>query len=1055
MAGEEAKMDEQHPSTIESGQHSVDGHTGVTPPPIPNTIEAPVIDTPVWPVSGGGGWHWLLLGLLALLILGFTVNKVVVFDVWWHLEAGKYFLDGGPLAGEDPFSFTAQGEEHRWIEGHWLFQILLALLYKIGDSIKIGGINLLILFKAALVCFAFFLVYRFAEGRRSPILVPFIFGLAVLAVAERFIVRPETASYLFIAGYILILEAYRRKPRISLLAWLVALQLLWVNVQGLFALGLVLIGCYLAGELVRWRINLPYQWDARNPLKDRAFMMLLGTGVVCLLVCLANPSGIHGALFPLEQFQMIQGDDNIFRQNIAEFHRPFAEMYQWNPATKALIVLLVVSLTSFILNFKRWDLTRVLLFGLFLFIGISARRNIALFALVAAPLTVINFRQWASSLGKESLLRRAGEKIASWRPVMAVAVAVFLCFGLWQAVSDNYFLKTVGAAKFGLGVNSESYPVAAADLIIKRDLQGNLYNQLGFGGYLIHRLYPERKIFIDGRNELYGEEFFKRYIDLTKKPISDPMLAQLDPDSWDKLVDDYNLQLALLNVRVGYDNKLIKTLYDSPKWALIQHDGTSALFARRGGDNAQAISILEQDFSILNSPPPNAFTPVEPRRGFLGGIFPIAEIKLGEFYSNLGFYDLAGKALERAVELDSGNVDARLALGKAYMNGREFEKALQVFGAAIAQVPGRTAEIRLFLGQEFFEAGEIDKSIEQFELCIVEEPSKTAEIRLFLGQKFIEEGEMEKAVEQFDLYLAVEPGKAFEIRSGLGQKYLEAGEMEKALAQFERLAQEDPEKASDVRFYVGQTYLQSGETEKAIDQIKTVIETDSDRATDARIFLGEIYAQAGEMEKALEQFQIVIRVEPAKAVAYERMGSVLHNTGRVEQALSNYKRALDRGMDTDLLRTNMGDCYLQMNLPEEALVEFERAVEMNPGNPDMRYNVAFAHQVLIEPAMAAGDEAEAQRRLDLCLEEYLRVLEIDPQHFRTLFNLGLIYSGGGQLAEARQCFLSFLAIPGVDENYRGEAQQYLAQIEGQMGQAPANGPLAGAPVAGPLAGGAE
>ena len=188
------------------------------------------------------------------------------------------------------------------------------------------------------------------------------------------------------------------------------------------------------------------------------------------------------------------------------------------------------------------------------------------------------------------------------------------------------------------------------------------------------------------------------------------------------------------------------------------------------------------------------------------------------------------------------------------------------------------------------------------------------------------------------------------------------------------------------------------------------------------------------------------------AMAYERMGSVLHNTGRVEQALSYYKRALDRGVDTDLLRTNMGDCYLRMNLPEEALVEFERAVEMNPGNSDMRYNVAFAHQVLIDPAMAAGDEQAAQERMDRCMEEYLRVLEIDPQHFRTLFNLGLIYSSSGQLAEARRAFLAFLAVPEVDDNYRAQASQYLAEIENQLAQGPGAGPLSDGPAVGPLSG---
>ena len=136
--------------------------------------------------------------------------------------------------------------------------------------------------------------------------------------------------------------------------------------------------------------------------------------------------------------------------------------------------------------------------------------------------------------------------MVNWRPVAAGLVALFLCFGLWLAVSDKFFIETVGSTKFGMGMNSDAYPVAAADLIVEQDLQGPLYNELSFGGYLIHRLYPERKIFIDGRNELYGKEFYTRYID-----------TLVNPEQWYDLARDHNLQLALLNVRSPINDRLI------------------------------------------------------------------------------------------------------------------------------------------------------------------------------------------------------------------------------------------------------------------------------------------------------------------------------------------------------------------------------------------------------------------------------------------------------------------------------------------------------------------
>ena len=87
-------------------------------------------------------------------------------------------------------------------------------------------------------------------------------------------------------------------------------------------------------------------------------------------------------------------------------------------------------------------------------------------------------------------------------------------------------------------MNEEVYPVAATNLIKERNLEGPLYNELSFGGYLLHHLYPRWKIFIDGRNELYGKELYSRYIN-----------TLVSPEKWYDLAREYDFQLALLNIR--------------------------------------------------------------------------------------------------------------------------------------------------------------------------------------------------------------------------------------------------------------------------------------------------------------------------------------------------------------------------------------------------------------------------------------------------------------------------------------------------------------------------
>jgi hypothetical protein len=58
-------------------------------------------------------------------------------------------------------------------------------------------------------------------------------------------------------------------------------------------------------------------------------------------------------------------------------------------------------------------------------------------------------------------------------------------------------------------VEHEKFPAAAVDFLQKENLPGALYNAYGWGGYLIWRLYPAQRVFIDGRADVYGDAFIE------------------------------------------------------------------------------------------------------------------------------------------------------------------------------------------------------------------------------------------------------------------------------------------------------------------------------------------------------------------------------------------------------------------------------------------------------------------------------------------------------------------------------------------------------------------
>ncbi|HEV7919821.1 MAG TPA: hypothetical protein VGR02_03420 [Thermoanaerobaculia bacterium] len=134
------------------------------------------------------------------------------------------------------------------------------------------------------------------------------------------------------------------------------------------------------------------------------------------------------------------------------------------------------------------------------------------------------------------------------------------------------------------------FPVRAVPLL--GQLRGNIYNPDQFGGYLIHAVYPERRVLTDGRNELY-HRFNQEYA-----------VAREDGRAWNALlrkyridlaVDEYRPPLDVINGVTGAHQSMPASLAYWPraKWALIGYDDAAMVFARRAAYPREVLEKLE------------------------------------------------------------------------------------------------------------------------------------------------------------------------------------------------------------------------------------------------------------------------------------------------------------------------------------------------------------------------------------------------------------------------------------------------------------------------------
>jgi len=510
------------------------------------------------------------LSLLALCA-AVAFQKIRTFDYWWHLRTGELIIDIGAVPTADPYTYTVAGAP--WIDSQWLYQVGLYAVHAIGGH---GGV---VFAKFALVVLTVGLLATIGYRRSRPDLSAAVLALALLAVFERVMPRPELASFALLAAVLALLERFRRTGD----GWVYAIlpvQLVWVNVHGLWVLAPVACAAYLAVELLR---PLADRGARRRPERLRRLAALLP---LSLLVALANPNGFAGALYPLHFLGMLQPGEQ--RDPLAALIRELDPLiggrYPLDPLALSFFAGLAgLGAAAMLLNRRRVPLSDPILFTAFLGLALSANRNLALFAIVTAPLVVRNVNEFLDA-HPIRLGRRARAAVAALAPLLLLAAA-------GDVVRGGPLARLREHSEPGLGIHERLYPENAAAWIARERPPGQIAHHQADGGYLIWRLYPEYRVMLDGRLEVFGGE---NLIDLSYR----------SPADFRRLDGRFRFGTVLVHHAWIPSDALLSWLHRSPAWRLAFADDVAAVFVRRRRGAAANDLDVDLDSSDLFSPLP-------------------------------------------------------------------------------------------------------------------------------------------------------------------------------------------------------------------------------------------------------------------------------------------------------------------------------------------------------------------------------------------------------------------------------------------------------------------
>src|SRR5262249_48244711 len=122
--------------------------------------------------------------------------------------------------------------------------------------------------------------------------------------------------------------------------------------------------------------------------------------------------------------------------------------------------------------------------------------------------------------------------------------------------------------QLGMKPRTADLPVAGARFIQEHHLPDPVFNFQPWGGYLIYQWYPERRVFIDGRIDMYGKASVDDYI----KP------ADAKPE-WGEIFARWGIQTVLL----PKDSPLAAVLRADPHWQRLFTGDIEEVFGRTGG----------------------------------------------------------------------------------------------------------------------------------------------------------------------------------------------------------------------------------------------------------------------------------------------------------------------------------------------------------------------------------------------------------------------------------------------------------------------------------------
>ncbi|MGE5305637.1 MAG: hypothetical protein ACM3TN_20190 [Alphaproteobacteria bacterium] len=476
--------------------------------------------------------------LLIFIILLLKSGSILLADgdTGYHIRTGEFIIRNWTIPTHDIFSYLKPAP--KWIAHEWLSEVLMAMIY------HATGLSGIVIFFAAFLALTHAFLYQCLRRRSGDVLaVILITAIAVATSATHWLARPHVFSLALTLAWYHALNSYQFNHR-NTLKYLPALMLLWVNLHGGFVLGLILLVIFTLGNCFGAIAAPPSIAEERwRKAKQLALFAILCAGVACI-----NPRGYEILLFPfkLTSDQLLM--DRVTEFLSPNFHKPLPFKY-----------MLLIFITAVAFSRIRLDPIEVGLVVLLTYMSLYSVRYVSLYAIIVAPPLLRLIEDLFSQLPPRfwQFYRRRTQNLAVLEPSTS--------HYLWPAISVSLTTALAITGLIHFEFSTTRFPVAAVEFLKHAAIPGNIFNDDEFGDYMIFAAWPQYRVFIDGRSDMYGPDRITDYL----------KVADGQPD-WENTIQKYDISLVFF----APQSPIAAILRGRKDWSVIYSDEIASIFLR-------------------------------------------------------------------------------------------------------------------------------------------------------------------------------------------------------------------------------------------------------------------------------------------------------------------------------------------------------------------------------------------------------------------------------------------------------------------------------------------